>query len=293
MSKGCTEGENDEATMMLVRRVYLAMCAQADANHGRVLAALDALNLTASTLVVYWSDHGEMAFDARQVLKDSFRDGSARVPLIFAGPGIAANRSVAAHASLLDLWPTLAELTGVRPPLAARGLSLAPAMRAGAPSPAAAAVADSNRSVVGEFFAENSDTGSFFLRQGDFKYIAFGHSFPWFHPQAYSPQLFNLSADPNEEVNLAEAMPALAASMDAALVAALGRSYEDIDAEVMRNDLLIFQEYLTANMSLTQVRKMLTNTYKGFDDADWARIQLWNASTPGRRQWLSAGNSQH
>ena len=283
VSKGCTEGENDEATMMLVRRVYLAMCAQADANHGRVLAALDALNLTGSTLVVYWSDHGEMAFDARQVLKDSFRDGSARVPLIFAGPGVAANRTVAAHASLLDLWPTLADLTGVRPPVAARGLSLAPAMRADAPPPASS----SNRSVVGEFFAENSDTGSFFLRQGDFKYIAFGHSFPWFNPAAYIPQLFNLTADPNEETNLAAAMPSLAASMDAALIAALGRSYEDIDAEVMRNDLLIFQQYLTANMTLGQVRKMLANTYKGFDDEDWSRVQLWNSSTPAR--WRQGG----
>jgi hypothetical protein len=137
--------------------------------------------------------------------------------------------------------------------------------------------------VAGEFFAENSDTGSFFLRQGDLKYVAFGHSFPWFTPQAYSAQLFNVSADPNEEVNLAPAMPGVVASMDAALVAALGRSYEDIDAEVMRNDLLIFQEYLTANMTLAQVRKMLVDTYKGFDDDDWARIQLWNSSTPG--QW--------
>jgi choline-sulfatase len=278
VSKGCTEAANTDEAMMLVRRVYLAMCAQADANHGRVLAALDALNLTATTLVVYWSDHGEMAFDARQVLKDSFRDGSARVPLIFAGPGVAANRTVAAHASLLDLWPTLADLAGVRAPLGARGRSLAPAMRAGAPP-----AVDSNRSVAGEFFAENSDTGSFFLRQGDLKYVAFGHSFPWFTPQAYSAQLFNVSADPNEEVNLAPAMPGVVASMDAALVAALGRSYEDIDAEVMRNDLLIFQEYLTANMTLAQVRKMLVDTYKGFDDDDWARIQLWNSSTPG--QW--------
>ena len=158
------------------------------------------------------------------------------------------------------------------------GLSLAPAMRADALPPAGG-----SRAVVGEFFAENSDTGSFFLRQGDFKYIAFGHSFPWFHPAAYTPQLFNLTADPNEETNLAPAMPALAASMDAALVAALGRSYEDIDAEVMRNDLLIFQEYLTANMTLAQVRKMFTDTYKGFDEDDWNRIQLWNASTPSMK----------
>jgi hypothetical protein len=155
------------------------------------------------------------------------------------------------------------------------------------------------RSNVGEFFAENSDTGSFFLRQGDFKYIAFGHSFPWFHPAAYIPQLFNVTADPNEETNLAPVMPALAASMDAALVAALGRSYEDIDAEVMRNDLLIFQEYLTANMTLAQVRKMLADTYKNFDEDDWNKIQLWNASTPsastaaassGAKGWLQGGS---
>lgn len=270
VSKGCTE-PTTHADMMDIRAVYLAMCNQADAFHGAVLDALEKSGLGDDTLIVYWSDHGEMAFEARQVLKDSLREPSARVPLIFAGPGVSAGRVVSAPASLLDLWPTLADMVGIRAPTQPRGLSLAGAL---GPTyvPRAADY------VVGEFFGENSDTGSFTIRQGDWKYIAFGKSFAWF--KDYVPQLFNISNDPNETTNLASRYPAVAATLDALLVTALGRSYEEIDRDVMLNDQLIWRNYLTKNMTDAAVRKLMDSTYKGFDDADWARVQTWIATAP-------------
>ena len=273
VSKGCAE-PTTHADMMTIRATYLAMCAQADAFHGAVLDALAASGLGDDTLIVYWSDHGELAFEARQVLKDSLREPSARVPLIFAGPGVAAGRVVEAPSSLLDLWPTLSDLTGIRAPTRPRGLSLAGAL-------APVYVPRAQDYVVGEFFAENSDTGAFSIRQGDYKYVAFGHSFPWF--AHYGPQLFNVTADPLETTNLAARLPAVAASLDALLVAALGRPYEEIDRDVMANDQLIWKNYLTRNMTAAGVRKMLNATYKGFDDADWARVQAWIATAPVAR----------
>lgn len=270
VSKGCTEPTTHD-TMMEIRRVYLAMCAQADAFHGAVLAALNASGLGDDTLIVYWSDHGEMAFEARQVLKDSFREPSSRVPLIFSGPGVAANREITAPASLLDLWPTLADLTGIRAPKDPRGFSLAGAM-------AATPVPRAQDYIVGEFFAENSDTGSFFIRQGDFKYIAFGRSFPWF--SAYTPQLFNLTEDPLETTNVALAFPQVAAALDALLNSALGTPYAEIDALVMANDQLIFRNYLTAGLSVDAQKRLLNGTFKGFDESDWQRIVAWNATSP-------------
>jgi arylsulfatase A-like enzyme len=247
---------------------------------------------------VYWSDHGELAFEARQVLKDSLREPSARVPLIFAGPGVAAGRVVTAPASLLDLWPTLADLVGIRAPTHARGLSLA-----GALAPAYAPSAQDYG--VGEFFGENSETGAFTIRQGDWKvsasceraaairaalhradplhplakqYIAFGHSFPWF--SHYIPQLFNVSADPLETTNEAARFPAVAAALDALLIQALGQPYEDIDRDVMANDQLIWSNYLTRNKTDADVREMMAATYKGFDETDWARVQTWISTAP-------------
>jgi len=270
VSKGCAE-PTTHADMMTIRATYLAMCAQADAFHGAVLDALAASGLGGDTLVVYWSDHGELAFEARQVLKDSLREPSARVPLVFAGPGVAAGRVVAAPASLLDLWPTLADLAGVRAPKAARGHSLAGAV---APTYAPRA-ADF---VVGEFFGENSDTGAFTVRRGDWKLIVFGHSFPWF--AHYAPQLFNVSADPLETEDLAARRADVVAELDALLVAALGRPYEAIDRDVMANDQLIWRNYLTANKTAAEVRAMMAATYKGFDDGDWAKVVAWNATAP-------------
>jgi choline-sulfatase len=276
VSKGCNESQNTPEAMLQLKAVYLAMCAQADAIHGALLDALTALGLDSSTLVVFWSDHGEMAWDARQTIKDSYREGSARVPLVFAGPGVAQGRVIEAPASLLDLWPTLAEAAGVRAPADPAGRSLAPAF-----APASSSAARAEDFVVGQFHAENSDSGCYFVRQGDWKYVRFGQSFPWF--AAYTPLLFNVTDDPLEQRSVLAENPGAAAALDALLEGALGGSgsVAAIDAAVMRNDQRMFRQYLTANMSAAQVRGMLAGTYKGFDDADWQRVLRWNATEPG------------
>jgi arylsulfatase A-like enzyme len=277
VSKGCNEPQNTLEAMLQLKAVYLAMCAQADAIHGTLLDTLTELGLDNSTLVVFWSDHGELAWDARQTIKDSFREGSSRVPLIFAGPGVAQGRVVRSPASLLDLWPTLADVVvGLRAPEKAAGRSLAPflAPPGGTPAPTPSPSQDF---IVGEFFAENSDTGCFYIRQGDWKYVRFGRSFPWF--SAYTPLLFNITNDPLEQSNVLASFPAQAAALDALLDSTLG-GVDAIDATCMRNDQRIFRDYLTANMSAAQVRSMLVGTYKGFDDSDWDKVVRWNSTTP-------------
>ena len=280
VSKGCTEPIS-HADIMQLRAVYLAMCAQADAFHGEVIDALGAL--AEDTIVLFWSDHGEMAFEARQVLKDSFREPSSRVPLIFAGPGVAVGRVIEGPVSLLDIWPTLSVLTGIAPPPGARGYSLVPQMAEGV-TPTRG---DHPGAVVGEFYAENSNTGSFMLRAGDLKLISYGHTFPWFD-QGYDSQLFNVSADPLEMTDLGPSRPDIVAAMEEQLSSLLGTPFEELDALVKANDQLIWRAYLTRNMTDAAVRKECEGTYKGFDDADWARIQTWLSTTPSPRPSPSA-----
>jgi arylsulfatase A-like enzyme len=55
---------------------------------GRLLAAIDALGLAASTLVVLTSDHGEEIFEHGKVSHQQPFDETARIPLVFAGPGV-------------------------------------------------------------------------------------------------------------------------------------------------------------------------------------------------------------
>ena len=91
-------------------RAYLASVSFVDSQVGRVLDALAASGLEKNTIVVLWSDHGWHLGEKGITGKNSLWERSTRVPLIFAGPGIAAGAKCTRPAELLDLYPTLLEL---------------------------------------------------------------------------------------------------------------------------------------------------------------------------------------
>jgi len=93
---------------------------------GRVIAALDRLQLHENTIIVFWGDHGYHLGEKGKWSKAySLWDVGLRVPLLVAVPGGKAqstNRTV----QLLDLYPTLAELANLPPPAKVAGRSLVP-----------------------------------------------------------------------------------------------------------------------------------------------------------------------
>ncbi|HWL14994.1 MAG TPA: sulfatase-like hydrolase/transferase [Opitutus sp.] len=104
---------------------YYGMISHHDAQLGRVFETLRTHQLEANTLVVYVSDHG-LALGSHGLLgKQNLYEPSVRVPLLLAGPGIAAGRTDARLVYSLDLYATLAQLAGLQLPPGLDTVSLA------------------------------------------------------------------------------------------------------------------------------------------------------------------------
>lgn len=108
---------------------YYAMISHLDAQIGRVLEALNASGHAENTLIVLAGDNGLALGQYGLMGKQNLYDHSVRVPLVFCGPGVPQGQRSAAHAYLLDIFPTLCELAGLFTPETVEGRSLVGAMR--------------------------------------------------------------------------------------------------------------------------------------------------------------------
>jgi iduronate 2-sulfatase len=205
---GSYKKEQDKLTDDLRReaiQAYSASVSFMDAQVGRVIGALDRLGLAENTVIVFTSDHGYHLGEHGLWQKQSLFEESARVPLLMVAPGVSPRGSVVkTPVSHLDLYPTLAELTGVRGATNLQGQTLVPMLK----DPAATGRGWSLTQVVrgGNIrrFGASAATGDagnrFFgytLRTARWRYTEWDEG-------AKGRQLYDHDADPRELANLAE-----------------------------------------------------------------------------------------
>jgi len=107
------------------QRAYYAGISFIDAQLGRILDTMDQRRLWDNTIVCFISDHGYHLGERNWWNKNTLFERSCRAPLIIAAPGIKPGRA-AGLVEFVDLYPTIADYCGVKPPAGLAGQSLRP-----------------------------------------------------------------------------------------------------------------------------------------------------------------------
>ncbi len=172
------------------RRAYFACVEFLDEIVGDLLASLERDGALENTIVIYMSDHGELAGEHGLWEKRTWHEGSTRVPWIVQLPehrrGDLSPSRIETPVSLVDLLPTICGLTGASVPDGVDGVDLSRSVRSGT---------EPDRGVV---FCDYLDPESEGLRyriaiDGRFKYVRF---------QDAPDRLYDIEADPLERQDL-------------------------------------------------------------------------------------------
>ncbi|MBB4955504.1 choline-sulfatase [Agrobacterium vitis] len=168
------------------RRAYFANISYIDDKVGELVDTLTRTRMLDNTIILFCSDHGDMLGERGLWFKMNFYEGSARVPLMVAGPGIVAGQHQT-PTSNLDVTPTLCDLAGISMDEVmpwTDGMSLKGMMNGEVRS----------APVLLEYAAEGSYAPMVCIREGRWKYV---------HCALDPDQLFDLHNDPQELTNLA------------------------------------------------------------------------------------------
>ncbi len=170
--------------ILRARRAYYAMISYVDEKIGVLLDSLSESGQADNTVLVFTSDHGEMLGERGMWFKKTFFEPAVKVPLLVSWPHRIPARAVRGPVSLVDVLPTIADLTGtalggLRDTL--DGTSLAPHILRND---------DAFETVA---FCEGHDNATvaprFMVRKGRYKYV---------YSAAYPPMLHDVEEDPHE-----------------------------------------------------------------------------------------------
>ncbi len=164
-------------------RAYLASISFADALIGLLLDALEKSSYRDNTIVVVWSDHGWHLGEKGAWHKRTLWERSTHVPFFIAAPAVTRPGSVCNRpVNLIDIYPTLLDLCGLRAGGTLDGVSLVRLLR----DPQAAW---EHASVT------TCERGNHAVRTDKWRYIRYNDG---------TEELYDRDTDPHEWTNLAE-----------------------------------------------------------------------------------------
>jgi len=191
-------------------KIY-GMVENIDDNVGRMLAALDSLELAEHTVVIFLTDNGpqQPRYNAGMLrLKGTVNEGGIRVPFLVRWPGrFEAGRNVDRIAAHIDVTPTVLDMCGVARPSRVRfdGISLLPLLDG----------KDTDWPDRTLFFqwhrGDVPQRGrAFAARTQQYKLVQWQGAGERASAPTVAPELFDMTADPLEERNIADAKPDVA-----------------------------------------------------------------------------------
>ncbi|OUT58789.1 MAG: hypothetical protein CBB71_11965 [Rhodopirellula sp. TMED11] len=170
-----------------MRRAYFGAVSFMDRQVGRLLEAMETLQLRDNTIVVFVSDHGYLLGEHHMWKKAKLWEEAIHVPMIISAPGKTQGATCQRTVELVDLYPTLTELAGLPSDSAAQGNSLA-------------ALLENPEATHAKQNALIQVNGGFGLRHGRWAYMWYPKSKK--HPEGV--MLYDMQQDATQYQNLAE-----------------------------------------------------------------------------------------
>ncbi|UCD57665.1 MAG: sulfatase-like hydrolase/transferase [Candidatus Hydrogenedentota bacterium] len=195
-------------SQLRILTAYDSEIAFTDAQIKRVLDRLDQIDLLENTLIIFVSDHGEEFYEHGALGHgQSLYDELVHVPLIFTFPSrLPKGKIIEEQVRLIDILPTVFDILGIDfDPGVCTGRSLVSLI---------SGESSESREAVSEFLLKGAERKS--IRSGKHKLI--------FNPDSGHTELYDISTDPRETVNLAEAEPKLRDTLLSQLKSELERS---------------------------------------------------------------------
>jgi arylsulfatase A-like enzyme len=189
---------------------YYAAISYTDAQVGKLLDALDSLDLSKNTIIVLWGDHGWHLGDHNLWCKHSNFEDATHAPLFISAPGMKSNKTKS-FSEHVDVFPTLCDLAGIPIPAQLQGKSLKPVMKNPLASVKAYSISQYPRSSIDEEsdrlgYADANVMG-YSIRDKQYRYTiwmrnSFRSTMPFNAASVIGDELYDYKADPLEKHNV-------------------------------------------------------------------------------------------